>query len=469
MEEILDLLKRNGLDDDSKIKHKVFDIWSLNQIKKFIDTFDEIIDNQEPNLDISPFSFIPNSNMSAQHLFCNEWNCRLNRADHLCRFAAFYADSILIPNYFAYLGHLSKHTSRYEDVDFRYQFVGDLKILNKIKPLLENGIIKLIQPLNPGITLCPTCAKELSPEFRDLDQRLHKHVQVLCKECIPHTKGTLRFWQKSQNCNIYDVEVNGHEDLFEDGTILRIPETQLPEILFKKIKNTSKNDLKRGIILSNEDVEKSYILNGEFERIIIDLWTKHYLCKTLNINIKYLTNREIDASFVSIMTQNEQLRNYNQIVHDNIMCELPILNELPLDTILTIRQNEHDSFLVFRDSINSAIKECLAKDTALTSSIARDIYNDIVQPKLNILNSKFENIRSSHLRQARQEIHIARGLLTFGIFCLFLAPVAATIPLTIGGAEFIKGIKSISDASVTPQELRNDDYFFLWKLINKGK
>lgn len=169
------------------------------------------------------------------------------------------------------------------------------------------------------------------------------------------------------------------------------------------------------------------------------------------------------------MTQNEQLRNYNQIVHDNILCELPILNELPLDTILTIRQNEYDSFLVFRDSINAAIKECLANDTALTSSIARDIYEDIVQPKLNILNSTFKKIQISHLRQARQELLISTGLLTFGLFSLFYAPAAATIPLSLAGLELIKGIKSISDASATPQEVRNDNYFFLWKLINRGK
>ena len=472
MEEIIDLLKRNGLDDDDdNIEYKVFHRWSLNQINRFIDTFDEIIDNQEPNLDISPFSFMPNSNMSAQHLFCGEWNCRLNRIDHLSRFAAFYADSIFLPNYFTYLRHLFAHvSSQYEDFDFRYAFVGDIKILNKIKPLLKNSIIKFIHPLNPGLTICPTCAAAKSPEFRDINQRFKKNIKVLCKEHLPYMKGTLTLSDELQDDNIYDIDLTGPEDLFETGqSILVVPERDLPKFLFEKIKNIPKNDLAKGIRLSTEDLEKSHIINDELQSIIADLWTKHYLCKTANIDVKYLTNREIDASFINIMTQNEQIRNYNQIVHDNIVCELPILNELPLDTILTIRQNEHDSFLVFRDSINSAIKECLAKDTALTSSIARDIYHDIVQPKLNILNSKFKNIRNSHLRQARQEIHIARGLLTFGIFCLFLSPVAATIPLSIGGAEFIKGIKSISDASATPQEVRNDNYFFLWKLINKGR
>ena len=470
MEEIFDLLKRNGLDDDTNIEHKVFHSWSLKQIEKFIDVFDEIIDNQQPNSNISQFSFMPNSNMSAQHLFCNEWHCRLNRIDHLSRFAAFYADSVFIPNYFAYLRHLSQHVSQYENFDFRYNFVGDIKILYKIKPLLKNGIIKLIQPLTPGMTLCPTCTSELSPEFKDINQRFGKNIKVLCNEYMPHTKGTLTLSEELKDCNVYSIDVTSHEDLFDHGgTIFQFEEGDMPKFLFKKTKDIPKDDLKKGITLSREDFQKSHIIDQELHRIIMDLWTKHYLCKTANIDVKYLTNREIDASFINIMTQNEQLRNYNQIVHDNIVCELPILNELPLDTILTIRQNEHDSFLVFRDSINSAIKECLAKDTALTSSIARDIYDDIVQPKLNILNSKFKNIRNSHLRKARQEIHVARGLLTFGIFCLFLAPVAATIPLSIGGAEFIKGIKSISDASATPQELRNDNYFFLWKLINKGK
>lgn len=474
MEKIIDLLKRNGLDDDSKIEHKVLDLWSLNQIERFIDAFDEIIADQEPNLDISPFSFMPNSNMSAQHLFCNIWDCRLKRIDQLSRFAAFYADSVLIPSYFPYLRHFfSTHLTwpdGYEDMDFRYNFCGDIKILNRIEPLLKNNIVKLIRPLNPGITLCSACASARSPEFRDINKRFKKNIGVLCRKYLPYTKATLTFRDELQEDDIYSIELTGPEDVFDDGrAFLTFRGRELPEVLLRKIRNIPRNELTKGIALSSEDLERSCVINHQFETIIMDLWTKYYLCRTSNIDVKYLTDREIDASLMDIMTGNKELRNYNQVVRDNIVCELPILNELPLDTILTIRQNEYDSFLVFRDSINSAMKECLANDTALTSSIARDIYEDIIQPKLNVLNRTFKRIRTSHLRQARQELLISTGLLTFGLFSLFHAPAAATVPLSLAAVELTRGLKSISDASATPEEIRNDDYFFLWKLISTRK
>ena len=204
MEEIIDLLKRNGLDDDNGIEHKVFRLWSLSQIEKFIDNFNEIIDNQEPNPYISPFSFMPNSNMSAQHLFCPEWNCRLKRIDQLSRFAAFYADSVLLPNYFTYFAHLSEHVNQYEEFEFRYNFVGDIKILNKIKPLLNNSIIKFIRPINPGLNICPTCAAKESPEFRDINGRFNKNIRVLSKEYLPYINCTFKLFKEFRDSNVYN-------------------------------------------------------------------------------------------------------------------------------------------------------------------------------------------------------------------------------------------------------------------------
>jgi hypothetical protein len=145
MKEIIDLLKINGLENDSEIEYKIFHNWSIGQIKIFVEQFNEIIDNAKPPLHTSPFSFMPNSNMTAQHFFCPEWDCRLNRVDKLSRFAVFYSDLIMFPNYFSYYDHLSGRLTQHEELTLRYNFIGDIKIINKIKPLLNAGLIKFTQ------------------------------------------------------------------------------------------------------------------------------------------------------------------------------------------------------------------------------------------------------------------------------------------------------------------------------------
>jgi hypothetical protein len=47
------------------------------------------------------FEFMANTSLSGGAQPCNETTCRVNRADHLARFAALYADHVVIPNLFA--------------------------------------------------------------------------------------------------------------------------------------------------------------------------------------------------------------------------------------------------------------------------------------------------------------------------------------------------------------------------------
>lgn len=285
MKEIIDLLKINGLENDSEIEYKIFHNWSIGQIKIFVEQFNEIIDNAKPPLHTSPFSFMPNSNMTAQHFFCPEWDCRLNRVDKLSRFAVFYSDLIMFPNYFSYYDHLSGRLTQHEELTLRYNFIGDIKIINKIKPLLNAGLIKFISPLNPGVTLCPTCTAQISPEFKMINERFKKNIKLLSRKCLPQVKGTIKIIEQTKRPHAYyNIELTGLGELTELGEeVIQIEQSNLPKSLLKIVENIPRDELVSGVTISASDLEKSKFIQEDFERIIMDLWTKYFLCKTSNL------------------------------------------------------------------------------------------------------------------------------------------------------------------------------------------
>jgi hypothetical protein len=285
MKEIIDLLKINGLENDSEIEHKIFHNWSIGQIKIFVEQFNEIIDNSKSPLHTSPFSFMPNSSMTAQHFFCPEWDCRLNRVDKLSRFAVFYSDLIMFPNYFSYYDHLSGRLTQHEELILRYNFIGDIKIINKIKPLLNAGLIKFISPLNPGVTLCPTCTAQISPEFKMINERFKKNIKLLSRKCLPQVKGTIKIIEQTKRPHAYyNIELTGLGELTELGEeVIQIEQSNLPKSLLKIVENIPRDELVSGVTISASDLEKSKFIQEDFERIIMDLWTKYFLCKTSNL------------------------------------------------------------------------------------------------------------------------------------------------------------------------------------------
>jgi hypothetical protein len=66
---------------------------------------------------------------------CADWACRKRRLDELIRFAALYADQILIPDPFW------DFDLRVDDPWTRRSLLDDLAGLGELRPLMEAGIV----------------------------------------------------------------------------------------------------------------------------------------------------------------------------------------------------------------------------------------------------------------------------------------------------------------------------------------
>jgi hypothetical protein len=62
--------------------------------------------------------------------------------------------------------------------------------------------------------------------------------------------------------------------------------------------------------------------------------------------------------------------------------DLPVLNKVPIDTLLKIRKNDGDAFQRFRDSLTKAVTERLRESSSDGGRLAEDIRRDVIEPEL---------------------------------------------------------------------------------------
>ncbi len=376
MNKIIELLAKNGLLDDEHIESNIMDVWSIKRILDLNNSLVELVETNprsKEKLDLNAYSFLANSDMSAQHTSCPEWSCRLRRIDDLCRFSTLYCDRVYIQNYFADYEH--PPTNRYEEYEFRYHFAGDLKIMIRLDPIISAGIVQFVPPPEPGFHICYKCAEEVIPTFKRINRALNNQIKLLSKKYSGQTRAKL--YRHPYFTESYYLKVHGSDEVWENGEVL-IELEELPPPLAAKVQNVPNAALKKGIQLTRREIGEAGIVENSLQGIANDIWMQYFMSRVSGMNLKYLTYRDIDISFLQATTKDNDFKKYNNILKSRLIYELPILNGIPLDSLLDIRRKEHDAFLLYRDGINEIINNYISQRKSLSDVDAREVYEDIV-------------------------------------------------------------------------------------------
>lgn len=466
MEEVFELLKRNKLTSAEKIEAAIMSQWNISQIRDLKDELlVEIEATASPVTDfgLTDYAFLANANMSAKHdAGCFNSSCRLHRIDQLARFSALYSDCVYLPNYFYDYGP-TPIFDYFDEWAFRTKFAGDLKIITKLKPLLISGIIRF---LCSGICLCPSCSRIFTKAFEDIDRTISNQIDKLEKIYAESTSATLRFVDPSSNAAgfTYSIAVNCDDDLWEHGEVF-LDGTRLSAFLRKKYKKSKSTITSKAHPLSKEDIIKGRVVRQLLEAILANIIPQRVFYKTTGLKLKYLTNNNIESLLLQSITSDIGFNKYNDVIKSRIIYEMPILSGIPFNSLINIRNNEQEAFWVYRDTINYIVTQYISQRRELSTIEAKEIYEDLVKPKLNQLNSKAKLIKKASLRKATSTAAIGTGLLTFGLCGTFLPAGWQVAMCALGLSQAVRSIESFADSLKTPNEIKNDNFYFLWKVL----
>ena len=143
---------------------------------------------------------------------------------------------------------------------------------------------------------------------------------------------------------------------------------------------------------------------------------------------------------------------------------LPVLTNVPVETLVRLRGDEHESFQRFQDSLRLAIKERLsAGELSDPKKIADEIRQDLIEPGLRQIRSRLNAARNVAAKQFATAAVVGILATTIG---LLAGPVAA--PIVSAGISTALGVDAINTGIKERSDIALSDLFFLWKAVRKS-
>jgi hypothetical protein len=394
--------------------------WTTFQIGDFLEQCEGIAPYvKSTDLGSHKFDFAASSTLSGGCYPCIHPDCRLKQVDRVARFAALYANHVLIIN------PLPAHTPAVVDQDFRLRLWGDLQVLNHVRPLLEAGIVGL----SPNyFALCDHHFVQL----RHAERKLRREASKVLSSHLKHISIKL-----SQKDDYVFVQFEGPEKIFEHGSGAII------------VKGTLAGVKRQGKL-----------------RLVVD-YIDGTLSDVLRQNVRgglsYITGRDLDLDLIQASNKSDVDRR-NQALLRAFAHSLPFIERTDIQNLVNVRKAEAEAFGVYRDSLSAAL------NTASNAKLKDypQVFNDEVLPQLHIIDLAIKNSRKLLTRSVATDLGIGAGLVGVGLLSGILPPTMGNVATVVGGYSFVKGLaQHVCQLTSEPLTIRDNKYYFLWKLRKK--
>ncbi|MEN6314458.1 MAG: hypothetical protein ABFD25_09455 [Clostridiaceae bacterium] len=284
----------------------------------------------------SLYNFYACKDLSGGPEYCANLPCRLKKISELINFACLYSDTVLIYNPFEeYL----KYNLYNESV--REYIYSDIQILWYLKPIINKGIIRFAKTNHH---FCNECYKRFSSnKYYNYEEKVNGINDFLVKAFM-------------ENVNVYFenddkygfLEIGGPDYLIEHGKMYINFSTYTPNIL-KEF-----TDREKKYKLDEKTIKSSGIIDGLVGAIVKDFALQDWYTK--NFDYSYLTNRILDTKLINLVNGNNSSE-INSKIYDCITHQLPLICGAEIEDVLKIRQNDGESFELYRRNMRKLVRE----------------------------------------------------------------------------------------------------------------
>lgn len=440
MEELFDLFDRKDLTPQN-VETQI-QKWSFEDLSDFAATCTRHLPYaQEPS--VSVFDFISNSQLSGGISPCSSLACRLEHVESLARFAALYAERIVIQNPFDRYLEVTEFNER-----MILHLINDIRIIFYLKPLIEAKIISFA--INVG-HFCKDCYKKHTNEPDEFDIKVDEARLLIEKIYSKDAKFTIRPYNEE-----YIIEIDAPKELIHSRGL---GFKSLP----KKLKKFT--DITKPYKFTSKDLIETELLSHFSSPIIEDMLLQNWYSRIYNSN--YITDRDIDFNILPIIND-ENVNIQHSVVSKSFSHYVPVLGDVQLSKLVKLREEEGPSFQVYRDAVSNALQ---LTGNASSKDI-RQAFNDIIRPELNNIELTIRNSRRLLWDSLKKEVLFFSGFISIGLYSGLLPPDVSQVVTALGGsAAAFELMKKTTGLVQEPHDIRNNKYYFLWKVkktLSKG-
>lgn len=381
---------------------------------------------------------------------CSSLECRLRHVLSLGQFAAFYSDRVYIPNFM--MDHFAHRGTRSEEV-LRSRFLDDVTIFSAIRPLVEAG---RVVPVTPSETRCPRCFGLYDAPNSEREQ-INRTERMLAQEYFRHTKMELFLRGDS-----FSVRYWGPEELLEHPVIRPLPEWAVR--IIEAVPSLHRRLLSGKVVEANASLRKKLRLHDDLALdVLSDVTFELALAQALGTS--YLADKQIQVIALNSLGTDVGLNDRNTLIGRYLKLLVPFVAGVDPADLLQLRRREGESFLLFRRALCEAIDEVRKGGSAFTGENARELYSDVLEPRLAELDRRIAMGRRGLGISALGFVGSWTGAITFGMLSGLLPANLTGIAAALGIASVQKGTEAlIASKSSRDAVVRTDDLYFLWRV-----
>jgi hypothetical protein len=395
---------------------------------------------------VTPFEFSVSEMYAGAARPCAAMSCRMRRLAELSYFAALYADRVVIPSPFiralsALDGGVSPVTTKEQEV------VAAVLFTMLLRPLLDAGIIEFAA--EPSMQICWDCYAKLVGLSRS---EFEKKLNLLADQVTKKYRDQVTYFAVKDGRD-FDIQPRGPATLIDEhhyGTKTSGSARERLSALFVDGQSRFK--------LTKKQVDRLDIAGYYASPVIRDILAQN-LC-SVTMKTGYLTGRDVDLEVVDALSTPE-IRDRNSLIRDGFSHAIPVLGSVPISQILKIRRTEWGAFDRYRNSLRLAYQEA----TGDAPKRAKTVFNDVVRPELAQMQATLEGARKTMAKGISVDATMATGFVSLGLFGGILPANLTAVVGAIGGYHFAKELATkIKDVVLEPSSLRDNKYYFLWKV-----
>lgn len=445
MHPISALLEENGLISTPAILDTVMNRWNVRVLEGFLERLyqEALLSDSRVREELSEnatrdfFTFVASSSVMGRG-GCSEPNCRSGRAGLLARYAALYADKVVVPMELIDPHRTERPKTSIAEFELRSWTLGTVLCIHAMRPVVDAGLVTIVPP---ELHFCKECAAHALRKIR----RVSRAANNLALANMDRFSITYRGDGPAPLFMIH-----GPSELCEHGRT-GVAFLQPPKWLPKSYGSRA------NVPLSSAMMKRSGLVRRLFEQIGLQVAVQQFLND--RYKAKTITTHPGELTLLSSLNPSSGRFNRATTSLARLTHSIPMMGGIPLAKAVRIRREEGAAFLVYRKALMDTVNPLIGGKRVLTESEAAEMVTQVLEPELARLRQIEEGERRGAWRKTGLRLGVAATLLTLGLFKGLQPMEYAALGAAAGVADTIGGIVRGSGSA------ENERLYFLLRLV----
>ncbi|WP_305457652.1 hypothetical protein [Photobacterium leiognathi] len=423
---------------------------------ELLDLYDEVsntVANLPDSSNMRGRIFCASNSLSGSPHECIEQNCRLSRVEELSKFSALFADNVLFHNYLSDISPSYGHIPEQDDFDFRYRVVADIHTLYKFKDLIKDGIAQ------PYMTPKNYCLECFSNQFlgKGYSNRISKSIDKLGSNIYSKVEVFLTF----NEVDGYLANCESDENTLPHGTQIYYLDNSIEEVLPSNV--IKKAHEQGGIYLSLGNKKKLGLAESISSTSIAEAVYQKAIAKHTSGSILTHSLNEVNA--LNLIEKDNHVSNINTILSKHWNIIIPYAEQISVSNLLKLRKREQEAFIRFRAILDKSVSEALALKGSFTEKDARELFADVIEPDLALLETKTKIATKDLIKKPLISLAGVGAAIGVGAYTGMLSGDMALAAKALGLSKIAyDSVTSTLEMADISKEIRQEDYYYLWKM-----